>query len=97
MATNEQDSQDTSCSTGPRKPDQIVGQIQGLSESIDDPENWRVLVPVEVFDEVKDQLETQHDLGTYYDGITLCYTQHHEQARVEYTNTLSDHTQTGEE
>lgn len=71
--------------------DRIVSQVRQFSESIEDPEAWRILIPTDSFESVKDRLDTEYDLGTYYNGITLCYTQHHDEARVEYKSNLSDH------
>jgi len=72
---------------------QIASQIRDFSELVDDPEKWRVLVPEDAFDGVKGRLDTVDEgLGTEYDGITLCYTQHHDQARVEFKADLSDAT-----
>ncbi|WP_226043322.1 hypothetical protein [Natrinema sp. DC36] len=66
-------------------------RIRTFSESIDDPEKWRVLIPVDSFDAVKRQLETTEDCGTYYDGLTLCYSQYDDEVMVEYRSALSDH------
>lgn len=71
--------------------DRIVGKIQAFSQSVEDPCLWRILIPSDSFDSVKDQLETENDVGTYYNGIKLCYTQHHDETRVEYGSNLSDH------
>lgn len=71
--------------------DRIVNQIRAFAESIDDPDLWRILVPVESFDAVKERLDTEYDVGTYYQGIGLCYTQDFDAARVEYRADLADH------
>lgn len=71
--------------------EEIVTQIREFSEAIEDPGLWRILIPTDSFDSVKERLDTEYDTGTYYNGITLCYTKHHDEVRVEYKSDLSDH------
>jgi len=76
--------------------EQIATQIRAFAESVDQPDLWRVLIPVDAFDDVTDRLETEYDVGTSYEDITLCYTQHHDEARVEYMSPLDAHLQAAE-
>lgn len=76
--------------------EQIVSQVRELSRTIENPDLWRVLIPTDSFESVKGQLDTEYDAGTYYNGITLCYTPHHDEPRVEYKSNLSDHLAEGD-
>lgn len=70
--------------------ERLAGEIRALSQDIEDAEKWRVLLPVDVFDDVTDRLETEYDVGTYYNGIRLCWTDTHDEARAEYKSSLHD-------
>jgi len=66
-----------------------IRQIREFAEGIERPDRWRILVPTASWDEVKQRLDTDGvDLGTAYDGITLCYSRHHDVPRAEYRAAL---------
>lgn len=70
--------------------DEIVRDIRALSASIDHPEHWRVVIPVDEYDDVTDQLETTHDPGTYFDGISLVWSNRHDEPRAECKTSLAE-------
>jgi hypothetical protein len=74
-------------------PDAAAEQIRQLAESVDDPSNWKATIPVEIFDDVKQILDTDSkQFGTEYNGVTICYKQGGEDVvKVKYRNTLEDH------
>lgn len=78
------------------RTERTVSQIHELSASVENPDRWRVLVPVDYFGAVKERLDTVDDVGAYFNGISLCYTDHHDEPRVEYSADLSDHLGSGE-
>lgn len=68
-----------------------VEQIREFADGVDDPDKWRVLIPEPIFDDVKAGLETTEGLGTYYEGISLCYADSLDEIYVRYRSELSDH------
>jgi|GEM_PF-6844560 len=72
--------------------DATLREIREFAETVERPDRWRILVPTARWDEVKKRLETDDvDLGTAYEGITLCYSRHHEAPRAEYRAALATH------
>lgn len=91
MASDARDSESASRDGDTTTAEEIASEIRDFEGSIDEPDNWRILIPVDDFNEVEDLIDAEQHLGASFRGITLCYTDHHEQTRVEYKNNLSDH------
>lgn len=68
-----------------------VEQIREFADTVGNPEKWMIAVPETQYDQVKAELETVYDTGTYYHGIALCYTTNHDTVQVEYKSGLKDH------
>lgn len=71
--------------------EQIVSEIREFVESVEDADKWTVTVPVGSFDGVKERLNTESDVGTFYRGVRLCYSPHHDDTRVKCTEKLSEY------
>lgn len=91
--TQDTDSEESSVTTAQTCADhqQIADQIREFAETVDEPENWRIAVPVDRFDKVKAELDTTYDLGSYYNDISLVYNQSIDETRVEFKSGLTDY------
>jgi len=50
-----------------------------------------IVVPYENYEEVKQSLDTTKDVGTYYNGISLCYGDGYEQTQIKLKRSLEKH------
>lgn len=90
-------SSDPDTSTTSNHIEETVRMIRQLGGTVDDPDQWRVEIPVNIFDAVSGRLETKSNpgdkLGTYYQGISLVYSEVAQEARVRYRSPLKQHTE----
>lgn len=72
-------------------PTDAVEQIREFADSVDNPRKWMIAVPESEYGQVKAELDTVYDTGTYYQGIALCYTTNHDSVQIEYKSSLEHH------
>jgi hypothetical protein len=70
----------------------IADEIRRFAETVDNPDDWMVVVPVDDFGDVKDALDTtKQNLSTSYQGIPLCYGDGYDETKVKLNTNLSDY------
>jgi hypothetical protein len=74
-------------------PVEIADQVRALADAVDDPDAYRVLIPEDVYDRVKARLDTATDFGRgrHHHGVSLCFTGHWDEPRVEFKRGLESH------
>lgn len=90
-------SSDTDTSTKEDRIEETVRMIRQFEGTVEDPDQWRVEIPVNIFDAVSARLATESNpgdkLGTYYQGISLVYSEVVQEPRVRYRSPLKQHTE----
>lgn len=72
-----------------KDPEQIADHIQRLAEAVDNPDDWKIIVPLEIYSDVLDLLDTTNEICEYYRGVTLCYGEFYDETQVELRAGLS--------
>lgn len=75
--------------------DRIAERIRTFSESVETPDDWMIIVPVDDYNDVVDALDTTNKAGRYYQGISLCYSERAiDEPQVELKRSLADQLRT---
>ena len=71
-----------------RDVEKIAERIRTFSKGVKTPEEWMIVVPAEEYDDVKAALDTTKDVGTYYQGISLCCGNGYDETQVKLKRSL---------
>lgn len=71
--------------------EEIIEKIRIFVERVQEPEKWRIVIPIEQYEDVVESLDTVKELGRYYKDASICYSDTREEVHIEYSSTLSEH------
>lgn len=72
--------------------EQTVSEIQQFVQTVERPDDWMIVVPVEQYGDVKESLDTtRKNLSTHYEGVPLCWGDGYDETKVKLKTNLSDY------